>query len=102
MDDEHTVGSSHEIICFLFRVGSDESIPVPDNSTDLVTCAQSVHWFDYPIFCKEADRVLTPHGCIALYGYGVPVMHLPEKDEDKENQINAARDYVSMGVHFRA
>ncbi|XP_033102423.1 putative methyltransferase DDB_G0268948 isoform X2 [Anneissia japonica] len=55
-----------------YRVGSGESIPVESSSVDLVTCAQSVHWFNFNKFCGEVDRILKPSGCVALIGYTAP------------------------------
>ncbi|XP_072043127.1 putative methyltransferase DDB_G0268948 [Amphiura filiformis] len=50
-----------------YCVADAEHIPVADNSVDLVTCSQAAHWFDFPAFCKEVDRVLKPSGCLAVY-----------------------------------
>ncbi|XP_033629923.1 putative methyltransferase DDB_G0268948 isoform X1 [Asterias rubens] len=53
-----------------FQVGSAEDLLfADDNSVDLVTCATSFHWFDKEAFFKQADRVLKPSGCIAIYWY---------------------------------
>ena len=53
-----------------FRVGQSEILPFEDNSVDLVTCCQAIHWFDIPKFYKEANRVLRPKGgVLAVYGY---------------------------------
>lgn len=53
-----------------FCVGSAEKIPFANESVDLVTCAQALHWLDENQFYAEADRVLKPKGVIAAYGYG--------------------------------
>lgn len=53
----------------VYKVGSGEHIPLPDNSVELVCCAQSVHWLDWRSFFKECRRVLLPHGCMVTYGY---------------------------------
>ncbi|XP_013402564.2 putative methyltransferase DDB_G0268948 [Lingula anatina] len=57
-----------------FKKGSGESFPVDDHSVDLVTSAQAAHWFDLDKFYAETERVLRPHGCVALLGYAVPVL----------------------------
>ncbi|XP_057720943.1 uncharacterized protein LOC130935274 [Arachis stenosperma] len=42
-------------------------------SVDLVTIAQSLHWFDLPSFYKQVNWVLKkPHGVIAAICYNVP------------------------------
>ena len=46
--------------------GSAESIPLPDGSADVVTCAQSFHWFEYVAALPEITRVLRPAARLAL------------------------------------
>ena len=44
----------------------------PDSSVDLITIAQSLHWFDVDSvvkFCKGSLRVLRNGGVLAAYGY---------------------------------
>ncbi|XP_066301587.1 putative methyltransferase DDB_G0268948 [Branchiostoma lanceolatum] len=65
-----------------YRVGHAEHIPLPDSSVDLVSCGTSAHWFDFPKFHKEVDRVLRPLGCLAVYTYGIN--YLSYKDTTAE------------------
>ncbi|XP_048866378.1 putative methyltransferase DDB_G0268948 [Brienomyrus brachyistius] len=53
----------------IYRVGTAEDLPFPDNSVDLLTAASAAHWFNQEGFLKEACRTLKPKGCIALFGY---------------------------------
>lgn len=46
--------------------GSAESLPLPDSSADVVTCAQAFHWFDHGVALSEMARVLRRRGRIAL------------------------------------
>ncbi len=46
-----------------------EKVPFPNQSFDLVTVGQAVHWFDMKAFYKEAQRTLKPRGLIAIIGY---------------------------------
>jgi SAM-dependent methyltransferase len=47
-------------------LGSAEVIPLPDAHADVVTCAQSFHWFDHPVALPEIARVLRPEGRLAF------------------------------------
>ncbi len=47
--------------------GSAEDVPdIKDGSIDLITCAQSFHWFDYSKAIPEFNRILKSNGKIAL------------------------------------
>jgi SAM-dependent methyltransferase len=47
-------------------LGSAEVIPLPDDYADVVTCAQSFHWFDHAVALPEIARVLRPGGRLAF------------------------------------
>lgn len=47
-------------------LGSAEVVPLPDAFADVVTCAQSFHWFDHPAALPEIARVLRADGRLAL------------------------------------
>jgi SAM-dependent methyltransferase len=47
-------------------LGNAEIIPLPDAHADVVTCAQSFHWFDHALALPEIARVLRPGGRLAL------------------------------------
>ena len=64
-----------------YRVGPAESCDLADQSVDLVTAAQALHWFDRARFWAEARRVLWPGGgVIAAWTY-VMVEIAPRIDE---------------------
>ncbi|XP_029461967.1 putative methyltransferase DDB_G0268948 isoform X2 [Rhinatrema bivittatum] len=46
-----------------------EELPFEDGSVDLITAAAAAHWFNIEKFLKEANRILKPNGCMALYSY---------------------------------
>ncbi|MET0372971.1 MAG: class I SAM-dependent methyltransferase [Rhizorhabdus sp.] len=52
-----------------YRLASAEASGLPGGSVDLLTAAQSAHWFDLPKFFAEARRLLKPDGVIALITY---------------------------------
>ncbi len=59
----------HEKITFRNADASDTGCE--DSSVDLLTAAQSLHWFNLDKFYKEAHRVLKPGGLLACWGYGL-------------------------------
>lgn len=52
--------------------GSGEKIPMPENSTDLITIANAFYWMDRNIALGEISRVLKPAGSLVLYRYLFP------------------------------
>jgi len=61
-----------------YRVAPAEASGLPDHSSDLVTVAQAMHWFDLPQFYAEVRRVLRPQGVIAAWGYNRLLVGQPE------------------------
>lgn len=47
-----------------------EHAPLGDQSVDLVTVAQALHWFDLGAFYGEVYRVARPRAVIAVWSYG--------------------------------
>jgi SAM-dependent methyltransferase len=47
---------------------SEES-GLSDQSMDMITAAQAVHWFDMARFVPEVRRILKPRGVLAVWGY---------------------------------
>jgi ubiquinone/menaquinone biosynthesis C-methylase UbiE len=62
-----------------YKVESAEQTDLEDQSVDLITVAQAVHWFDFDQFYAEVKRVLKMDGVIAVWAYGVPSIS-PEID----------------------
>jgi ubiquinone/menaquinone biosynthesis C-methylase UbiE len=48
-------------------VGSAESIPVGDSAVDAVFSGEAFHWFATPETVAELERVLRPHGALAIF-----------------------------------
>lgn len=55
-----------------YNVEKAEHPNLKDNSVDLITVAQAVHWFDFDQFYAQVNRVLKPNGIIAVWAYGIP------------------------------
>lgn len=53
--------------CNHCRVGSALSLPVPDQSVNLITAATCLHWLNKDLFFSEVKRVLKPGGVLAVY-----------------------------------
>lgn len=54
-----------------YKLEKAEHTSFEDNSFDLITVAQAIHWFDFSIFYKELYRILKPDGVFAVLGYGL-------------------------------
>lgn len=55
-----------------YRIEKAERSTLNSESVDLVTAAQSVHWFHLDSFYAEIKRVLKPGGVVAFWCYGLP------------------------------
>lgn len=53
-----------------YRVERAEASSLADQSADLITIAQALHWLDHPTFFAECQRVLRPGGLFAAWCYG--------------------------------
>lgn len=54
-----------------YRIAAAEHSGLENESVDLITVAQALHWFDRPAFYQEVRRVLRPSGVLAVWGYGL-------------------------------
>jgi SAM-dependent methyltransferase len=61
----------HERIVYKVESAENPSA-LEDNSVDLITVAQAVHWFDFDKFYGQVKRVLKTNGIIAVWAYGIP------------------------------
>lgn len=55
----------------LYRQESAEKGSLPNQSCDLITVAQAIHWFDFEAFYREVRRVARPGAVIAAIGYAL-------------------------------
>jgi len=63
-----------------YSVTRSESTSFADDSFDLITVGQALHWFDFNAFYKEVIRVARHHALVAVWGYGLLTV-TPEVDE---------------------
>lgn len=63
-----------------YHAARAEASGLPDNSINLITIAQALHWFDFEHFYREVNRVAAPGAIVAAWCYGL--LHIsPELDE---------------------
>ena len=55
----------------IFYSVAGEETNFEDNSIDLITVAQAIHWFDFDKFYREVNRVAKPGAVIAVWGYSL-------------------------------
>jgi ubiquinone/menaquinone biosynthesis C-methylase UbiE len=54
-----------------YSVCKAEHTPFADNSFDLITVAQAIHWLNFDLFYKEVKRVAKPNSLLAVWGYSL-------------------------------
>uniref|UniRef100_F6ZXR3 Methyltransferase type 11 domain-containing protein n=1 Tax=Ciona intestinalis TaxID=7719 RepID=F6ZXR3_CIOIN len=57
-----------------YAVGDAYKLPFDTSSVDVVMCGEAIHFFDVDKFLREVARVLRPQGCVAIFGYWMPVI----------------------------
>lgn len=75
------IASARPISNVEFRVAPAEESGLPDESVDLITVAQALHWFDFDRFYAEARRVLKPKGVLAAWTYGINLVEGSEASD---------------------
>lgn len=55
----------------IYAVAQAESLPLADNSVDLITIAQALHWFDIDAFWQEATRIGKQNSIVAAICYSL-------------------------------
>ena len=78
-----------------FRTAPAEQSGLADESVDLITCAQSLHWFPLDAFYAEARRVLVPGGVFAAWAYSNV-----EVEGEEINEIVQRFRSQTLGAHW--
>ncbi|WP_110974191.1 class I SAM-dependent methyltransferase [Acinetobacter sp. WCHAc060042] len=61
-----------------YQVQSAEHTSFAEQSFDLITVAQAIHWFNFDRFYAEVNRTLKSDGVLAVIGYGLIQLQHPE------------------------
>jgi SAM-dependent methyltransferase len=72
-----------------YRTEPAEQTSIGDQTVDLVTVANALHWFNFDAFYREVNRVIKPGGLIAAWSY-----RLPEIDEMVDELIQYLHDDI--------
>jgi SAM-dependent methyltransferase len=64
----------------IYSIQKAENTSFSENSFDLITVAQAIHWFDFDQFYKEVNRTIKDNGILAVIGYGL-IQTFKEADE---------------------
>lgn len=65
------IAEARPIANIRYAVEPADLCSLKNNSADLVTVAQALHWFAHDNFYAEVKRVLKPGGFFAAWGYGL-------------------------------
>ena len=62
--------NAHQNSKIIYSISQAEHTNFPDNTFDLVTVGQALHWFKFEEFYQEVRRVCKPNAILAVWGYG--------------------------------
>ncbi|UKT63744.1 class I SAM-dependent methyltransferase [Pedobacter mucosus] len=68
---ENQLSNALQLPNITYKVESAEKTAFENQSFDLITVAQAIHWFDFEAFYTEVKRTLKPNGLLAVMGYGI-------------------------------
>ena len=74
---EKQISQALKLPNIVYQVEPAEKANAMDNSFDLITVAQAIHWFNFDAFYREVKRTLKPNGLFCVIGYGI--MHIDKK-----------------------
>jgi ubiquinone/menaquinone biosynthesis C-methylase UbiE len=77
-----------------------EQTPFADNSFDLITVAQAIHWLNFDLFYNEVKRVSKPNSLFAVWGYGLLSVNLPIDKLINDFYVNVVSSYWNKERKF--
>lgn len=72
-----------------YHAVSAEDVSLPENSVDLITAAQAIHWFNQAEFYETVRRVAKPGAIIAVIGF---------REAEVSSEIDALQDYLFQDI----
>lgn len=81
---EKQLSNALSISNVFYSVQAAEKTDFEDDSFDLVTVSQALHWFDFDLFYKELNRVTRNNGWFATWMYGGMIVS-PQIDDIKQD-----------------
>jgi len=72
LDMRKQAESQTEAQNIIYREGFSHQTGLPDKSSQIITCSQSLHWMEPQTTFEEAARILIPGGVFAAYDYDWP------------------------------
>lgn len=84
-----------------YRLERAETCSAADQSVDLITIGQAIHWLDFDHFYAEIRRVARPGAIFAAFGYGSPEFY-DDRMDDRFNDfyLGTLGDYWSPERRF--
>jgi ubiquinone/menaquinone biosynthesis C-methylase UbiE len=65
------IDNAQQITNIYYSVQPAEQTKFADNTFDLITVSQALHWFNFDSFYKEANRVARPGSVLAAWSYSL-------------------------------
>lgn len=86
-----------------FGVAPAEALPVADSKAEMVVGSTSIHWFDFPVFFHEVDRILVPGGAIvAITHKTFRAVHPTKADQLNQRMDDFTASHIEKQTHPRA
>ena len=68
---ENQLNQAPKLANINYSIQTAEKVDFPDNSFDLITVAQAIHWFNFDKFYTEVKRTLKNDGIFVVLGYSL-------------------------------
>jgi SAM-dependent methyltransferase len=106
-DNVHATDASAEQISRAYSHPNVEYVVEPaehvflnDSSTDLVTVAVAIHWFNFDEFYSEVKRVLKPGGVLASWTYSLPEISTEMNPLVRQYYYETLSGYWPERIHY--